>query len=207
MEREIRPNGNLESVVYTLLAAKARGEHVYCNFNGHQLHSDSVTMDSAYQEVCGHTKAEYDEILRKRNEEYKRQEEMEKEKATKNIPNWIERGERIIFPERYEDWTRCVKVRSEDLYHGMDLDAALEIMEAIENGASMEEANKIFEDQNHSGMSAGVVRSMAFHFSSKGPEFLEASAWHEISEEDKKVLEAKKAENVELAARHSSKKM
>ena len=65
MEREIRimPGNNLESAVYTLLAAKARGEHVYCDFNGHKLHSDTVSMDSAYMEVMGHTKAEHEQQL------------------------------------------------------------------------------------------------------------------------------------------------
>ena len=72
MERkiEIRPGDNLESVVYTLLAAKARGEHVYCNFNGHELHSDNVTMDSAYTEVMGCTKAEYEQRMKEWRENY-----------------------------------------------------------------------------------------------------------------------------------------
>lgn len=63
MERkiEINPGEELESAVHTLLEAKARGEHVYCDFNGHELHSDSVTMDSAYIEVLGCTKAEWDQ--------------------------------------------------------------------------------------------------------------------------------------------------
>ncbi len=74
MEKEIEVYGNLESAVYTLLAAKARGEHVYCNFNGHRLHSDSVTMDSAYQEVCGCTKEEFDKQRQEWLENYKREE-------------------------------------------------------------------------------------------------------------------------------------
>ena len=46
MKREIKilPNSNLESVVYTLLAYKARGESVYCKFNGHKLYSDTVSV-------------------------------------------------------------------------------------------------------------------------------------------------------------------
>ena len=72
MERkiELRPGDNLESIVYTLLAAKARGEHVYCEFNGHELHSDTVTMDSAFTDVIGCTKAEYDQRTKELYEEY-----------------------------------------------------------------------------------------------------------------------------------------
>ena len=61
---EIGPSDNLESMVYTLLAAKARKERAYCVFAGHVLHSDNVTMDSAYMEVKGCTKAEYDKTLK-----------------------------------------------------------------------------------------------------------------------------------------------
>ena len=76
MERkiEIRPGDNLESAVYTLLAAKARGEHVYCDFNGHELHSDNVTMDSAYTEVIGCTKVEYEQRMKEWRENYAKEE-------------------------------------------------------------------------------------------------------------------------------------
>ena len=67
---------NLESTVYLLLAARARGEHVYAEFNRHVLYSDDVTMDSAYIAVIGCTKAEYEEE-RKRYEEQARKKEEE----------------------------------------------------------------------------------------------------------------------------------
>ena len=67
---------NLESMVYTLLAAKARGEHVYCIFNGHEFHSDTVTMESAYKEITGKTKEAIDEIEKNAFENY---DEFEKE--------------------------------------------------------------------------------------------------------------------------------
>lgn len=62
----------LESAVYTLLAAKARGQHVWCYFNGHKLYSDKVTMDSAYLEVTGRTKKEFDQQLLERREQFKK---------------------------------------------------------------------------------------------------------------------------------------
>jgi len=203
----LAPGENLESAVYLLLAEKARGHHVYCEFNGHVLNSDDVTMDSAYLEVTGHKKEEYDQIMKQRQEEFKVKMETEQEIARKRVPEWIERGMKFIFPERKEKWEKCVKARSEDLYNGKDLDAALDIMEALEKGASMEEASKMFDDQNHSGMSASIVRRMVFDFSSQGPEFYEKTVWREIPPEDKKIIEARKAENAELVKKYSGKKM
>ena len=60
METEIKIgfNDNVESAVYLLLAAKARGEKAFIDFDGHILHSDTVSMDSAFKEILGYTKAE-----------------------------------------------------------------------------------------------------------------------------------------------------
>ena len=197
MPREIKvlPGSNLESVVYTLLAAKERGESVYCFFNNHRLDSDTVSMDSAYMTVMGVTKAEYDVEMQK----ILREKELEKQNAKANIPNWIEEGKKIIYPERYEEWEECVGIRASDIYHGRELDNALEIMMALEEDASMEEVKEIFDKQNHSGASAGIVRSIVFSFSNKGPEFWEATNYGEISKENKQILEAKKLENIVLA--------
>lgn len=48
---EVLDNDNIESIVYTLLAAKARGEHVYCVFKGHEFHSETVNMEDALGEM------------------------------------------------------------------------------------------------------------------------------------------------------------
>ena len=71
MERKIdKYFGDLDNAVNYLLAANARGEHVYCDFNGHELHSDNVTMDSAYTEVLGCTKAEFEQRQKEWLENY-----------------------------------------------------------------------------------------------------------------------------------------
>ena len=72
---ELAPGSNIESVVYDLLAAKARGEYVYAEFNGHKLYSDTVTMDSAYMEIKGCTKEEFDKKRAEWRESYEREEQ------------------------------------------------------------------------------------------------------------------------------------
>lgn len=205
MEREIemQPRSNLESVVYTLLAAKARGEHVFFDFNGHILHSDTVSMDSAYMEVMGCTKAEHDQKMNELSEKSKKEQNAVEQKTKESIPLWIERGKALIFPEKYAEWEQCVQTRATDLYHGTDLDSALEIMEALNKGVSMEEAKKIFDSQGHSGMSGTIVKNIIFAFSSKGPEFCESTIYGEIPPESKQIFEAKKQENQKLAEAHA----
>ena len=82
MSREIKFHANetVESAVYELLAAKARGEDVYGVFWGHNLYSNSVTMDSAYKEVYGCTKAEYDQKEKEWQENNKRIDEARRQR-------------------------------------------------------------------------------------------------------------------------------
>ena len=201
MEREIKfsKGENLESAVYTLLAAKARGKKVYGKFYGHILHSETVSMDSAYMEVLGCTKAEYDKQIKKWRENYKKEEKLAEQRAIQNIPKWIEKGQTLIYPERYEEWEKCVNTYAANLYHGLELNSALEIMQALENGTTIEEASKMLNNQKHSSMTASLVRNIIFSFSSKGPEFWEATAHGKISSKNKALLEAKKQENIQLA--------
>ena len=195
----------LEECVNALLKFQNRGESVVVDFNGHQLYSCDVTMDSAYLEVCGKTKAEFDKAQEEWRENYRREQEEAKAKAEAKIPEWIKRGERFIYPERAEEWKKCVEARASDLYHGMDLDAAIEIMEKLESGATLDEAKELLDSQDHSGASYGMVRNIIFSFAKQGPKFLEHTAYGEISPENKMVIADKKKENAELEALHNPK--
>lgn len=191
---KVKRGSSLEDVVSVLLDAKARGESVYCEFEGHKLHSDNITMDSAFLEVTGLDKEDYD------------REQSKIKRAKENIPVWIKEGEALIFPERHKKWKECVKARAADIYHGQDLDMALDIMKALDDGASIEEAQDIFNHQIHSSVTDSFVRNMIFSFSSRGPEFWEATAYGEISPENRELLEAKKQENEELMNSRKSRK-
>lgn len=64
-EIEVLAGSTIEDVVKLLEEAREEGRRVFVRFNGHTLHSDDVTMDSAYKEITGRTKAEYDAELQK----------------------------------------------------------------------------------------------------------------------------------------------
>lgn len=71
---KLRRDDTLESAVYTLLAAKARGEDVYCLFEGAKLHSADVTIESA-KEAVAKLEASRKESLEKLEEEARAQRE------------------------------------------------------------------------------------------------------------------------------------
>ncbi len=125
----------------------------------------------------------------------------------KKILNRIEKGKALIFPEKYVKWEKSVVISSLSMSHGSEIDDALEIMTALENGASMEEAAKLLEKKNHSGPGYHAVRRVVLEFSSKGPDFWEATALYiDLSSSEKQMLEAKRQENEQLIQANKQKK-
>ena len=205
METEIKIgfNDNVESSVYLLLAAKARGEKAFIDFNGHILHSDTVSMESAFQEVFNCTKEEYYQKVKELEIERERRMEAKKQRAESMITQWIEKGKHLIYPEKYEEWERCVVLEANDsLYYGTTLDYSLEIMQALEDGKPLEEVINIYNNQGHSGGSTGTTQRIVFSFSKKGPEFIETLLNDELSPELKEKIEKQKQENKTLEQLH-----
>ncbi|WP_374723605.1 hypothetical protein [Calidifontibacillus erzurumensis] len=62
----------LEQAVNELLSYKEKGKLVCGEFNGVILYSDTVTMDSAYKQITGKTKSEFDKSLQELKENYEK---------------------------------------------------------------------------------------------------------------------------------------
>ena len=196
--------GTIDNAVKRLLEYRKMGESVFVNFNGCKLYSCDVTMDSAYMEITGQTKAEYDKQIEEMRKKYAEREARKKAEAQAKIPSWIERGKALVYPERIEEWKECVQDGVRDSYRGTDLDQALVLMEKLESGASMEEVKEMFDKQRNFGPFEEKVRSRILHFSKRGPEFYEATADRELSDEEKKVIEDKRKENSLIDKLHNS---
>ena len=94
---------NLDSIIFTLLAAKANGESVCCNFHEHVFLSDTITFDSAYQMVYGMSREEYDDKLLEMYQEHdKKMKEMGIESSAVSsleIRKDLFRAAGVIYPE------------------------------------------------------------------------------------------------------------
>lgn len=162
---------NLEGTVKVLLEYKEKGIPVYTEFNGTKLYSDTVTLDSAYQQVIGKTKKEFDEEKEREFQEYSRKRKEHKEKIPALEKEWMEKGRTILTEDKWAFWDEIVPVRLNDLYRGMELGCSLDIITILNNGGTLEEAKKKIESQNHSGTSFGLVCAMVKEFSVRGEEF------------------------------------
>ena len=164
----------LDDVVMLLLNYNMAGILAYVDFNDHYLYSDEVTMDGAYMECIGKTKAEFDEDQRKWREEYNRHQAEHKAAIPQLTKEWIAKGHTILDSKYWERWDKIVPIRLGDLYEGMELGDTLEIVEHLNHAGSLEDARKIMLDnQSHSGLSASLVISMVGEFCNRGKEFEE----------------------------------
>jgi hypothetical protein len=167
-----RWGGTLEDAVNELLYYKSQGVLAFGEFNGTSLYSDTVTMDGAYLDVIGETKAEFDKSQRVWKENCDRIEKEHKEKIPLLTEEWIKKGREILTEDKWEYWDKIVPIRLSDLYHGMELGCCLDIVKILNNNGTFDEAKKMIESQDHSGMSFGLVCVMVKEFSDRGCEFV-----------------------------------
>lgn len=147
----------------------------YCIFNGERL-SSSDTLDDMYKKVTGHTKEEYNNIINQQKEERAKKEF--KESIPKLTEEYKKKARGIIPENRLESWDRIVPIRLNDLYHGMELDCWLELIEILNDtnlsyDVKMVKGMDMFYKQGHSGMSGNLVMSGLKQFHPLGNDLVE----------------------------------
>ena len=169
---EFGAGDSIERAMQDLARFKERGELVYGEFNGQKLYSDIDNVDSAYKKITGKTKSEFDAERKAENDKYKEEQKKHKEDIPELAKDWIEKGNAILDEQYHEKWAKCVPIRLDDLYQGMELGATLDIVKELNAGCEFEKAKEIIEGQGHSGMSFGLVCSMVKSFCNRGSEFV-----------------------------------
>ncbi|MGL5330401.1 MAG: hypothetical protein ACRDD7_14115, partial [Peptostreptococcaceae bacterium] len=165
-------HNNIACCVPTLQnTAKETGKNYYYNFNGHILYSDTVTLDSAYKEITGMTYTEYIEYEEQNLSKWKKEKEEHKARIPELTKEYIEKAKGIIAEDKLDIWNETVPVKLRDIYEGMELECTLKIIKLL-NENKFEEAKEEIHNQNHSGMSFGLVCNMLVAFSDKGTEFV-----------------------------------
>lgn len=169
---EFGAGDSIERAMQDLARFKERGELVFGEFNGQELYSDVDDLDTAYKKITGKTKADFDAEQKAENDRYKEEQRKHKEAIPELTKEWIEKGNAILDEKYHETWAKCVPIRLDDLYQGMELGATLDIVKELNAGCELQKAKTIIEGQGHSGMSFGLVCSMVKSFCDRGQEFV-----------------------------------
>lgn len=146
---------------------------VYAMFNGHPIYSDNLDVDEIYSRVCtsnaGNKQKEVELDYEKTEKEFQK-----KISTLTKKYNALAKG--VIADDKLDQWYAIVPIRLRDIYHGMELDATLEIIKelnkATDSNTHFAEAKNIFDKQNHSGLSYGLVCAMLNMFAPNGVEFV-----------------------------------
>lgn len=155
----------LEECINELLSYKEKGVLVCAEFNDGTkrvtLYSDTVTVDSAYLEITGKTKSEFDKERKEWKEAYNKQKREYLDKIPELTNYWIAKGKEVLNEDKWELWSQIVHVRLADyLYGGSELDNSLEVLNILNNNGTLEEAKEKLESQGHSGTSFDIVLSI-----------------------------------------------
>lgn len=164
---------SIEHAVAELQEHHQFGRKVCLEFNGVYLYSDTVTLDGAYMAICGKTKAEYEKYQAELREERRRKDEKHKARIPQLVEEWKAKGREVLDEKYWSLWDEILPIRLGDLYHGMELPMCLDIVKALNEGCSLEEAKRIIDDQGHSYMSYHLVRNMVKEFCDRGIDFAE----------------------------------
>lgn len=161
----------IEECVKELLVYKEKGILVFGKFNGHILYSDKVTLDLAYKQITGQTKAEYD----KDRANFRKQYEKEQQEYLERIPElkeyWIKKGREILNKNKWEIWDDTVPKLLEGIYKDGLLRNCLDIISLL-NKDKFNDAVELVNNQGHSGLSFSLICSMISMFSDNGDELI-----------------------------------
>ncbi len=140
--------------------ADISGEIVFGMFNGNIMRSDE-TLDDFYLKYYNKTKSEVMEEERQWHEEYLRREAEHKEAIPRLIVEYRNKARGIIPDDRLAEWDKIVPIRLDDMYHGIELQCALDIISILNKSeditARISEAKTLFYTQGHSGMSGSLL--------------------------------------------------
>lgn len=161
----------IQDAVLELVQCEAKGQFAYGDFNGTRLFSDTVSINSAYMQIVGKTKYEFEQEQKKWRIDYEKEKEEHEDAIPELTIEWINKGHEILTPDKFELWDKCVPIRLGDLYRGMELSQCLELVELLKT-KNYEEARKTHDKQGHSGMSHHLLMSMIKEFSENGEEFV-----------------------------------
>lgn len=92
---------------------------------------------------------------------------MTKLERNNRIHSYIVRGHKVFKEDKLDAWDKVVPVRVDDLYNGLEVENALQIVEEYERSHDVTECRRIFNEANHSGWSAGLVKAIIYQFYEK----------------------------------------
>lgn len=190
---------DLDSCIDYLIKCRQQGKSVWVEFSGQRLYSCDATVNNIYMQVLGKTKEEFEKDEKEffegvDSKKAERSAELENKKS-----DWLNAGSKLIYPERLNEWKKCVDISIDGLYEGSELANAITVMEMLNAGTSFENVKSYLNGLNTSGGSASMIQNIILNFSKKGPDFFEymKGGSEQIDENTRRMIERIRTQNRE----------
>lgn len=164
---------NFDEFVEMLEVFRNAGENIVMNFSGKDAYS-ADSRDQNFLDVLGKTEKEEKEFEEEMSKKIEAKEKARKEEVEKKLSIWKEKFQKYGIPEKMEEFQKVIEENAKLLYHGVEIEVALDIMEKIESGVPMEEIAEEFSKKEHSNVTM-LARNIVLDFSEKGPDFYEST--------------------------------
>ncbi|MBE6150268.1 MAG: hypothetical protein E7162_00400 [Firmicutes bacterium] len=128
---------------------------------------------------------------------------VKRKEALEKIPEWIIQGQAMMYPEKFAKWESVVIEHATGFSSGTMIRDALEIMTALEEGASISQAKQILDKQSHSGGTETITRNIILNFANRGPDFYVSTAPMPLTVEQQFDVTKIRKENKEYAEKNS----
>ncbi|MBO5884985.1 MAG: hypothetical protein J6Q51_04235, partial [Clostridia bacterium] len=112
----------------------------------------------------------------------------------KGSNKYNQEGVKYIYPQMKDRWEYAVSMRMSDVYKGLDLNDALELMKMLDEGKPITEVMTAYNNLNTSGAAHTIIKSLVVDFSKRGPEFGRATELN-ITPEREEYYRAKEERN------------
>lgn len=172
VEVEFLLGARIKDAMKLLREASCKGLSTYGMFDDVALTSD-MSLSEAYLALTGKTEEECEAESRAKIAQYEKEEAEYQARIPELTEYWKRKGRVVLSDDKIELWDKIVPIRLNDLYHGMELEACLELVRLLNLFGSFEAAKKTLNSQGHSGSSYSLVCSMVREFADRGKRFFE----------------------------------
>jgi hypothetical protein len=105
------------------------------------------------------------------DEDFKERKRKSDEHARTKTQDYLEQGKSLIREDVLNDWETYVTNNTQDGYSAGVVDASLRVMQALSEGKTPEEAEKVTYEMGITGFMAGGMAQAVSHFHPRGDEF------------------------------------
>lgn len=169
----IPPRTSLDEAVELLQQFDSKGLKVYAKFNSHTFYSDDISLDSAYMQVFGRTRADVERARAKFFEEDEAGNAFFSPDPSTLSAKWIELGRNVLEAKFWGAWDSFVSKNSKSAFDELLLKDCLAVIKEL-NAGNLQAAICVFNLQEHVTGSALRVKNMICEFCSHGEKFIEA---------------------------------